>query len=201
MSTCARRVLTTAEELGLSYELVPVNFAAGEHKSAEYLEKHQPFGQIPVLWDGDFRLYESRAICRYLTLKTSSSSTLYPEDVKQRALVEQWISVETSNYPAPEIVKELVFNPMFGAPSDQTKVDAATPKLHQFFSVLEKQLSQTKYVAGDNFTLADIVLMPYTEYLLKTTQFAKVLDQYPHVSQWWSAVSARPSWQKVLAMK
>ena len=64
-STCARTVIATLEESGLAWELQPVNFAVGEHKSAEYLAKQQPFGQIPVIWNGDFRLFESRAIAGY----------------------------------------------------------------------------------------------------------------------------------------
>ena len=62
-STCSRRVLTVLYEKNAQFELKTVNMAEGEHKKEPFISK-QPFGQIPVLEDGDFTLYESRAICR-----------------------------------------------------------------------------------------------------------------------------------------
>jgi glutathione S-transferase len=65
-STCTRRVLLTAAEKGVDVEVKPIDLSKGEHKSPEYISKHHPFGVIPVLYDGDFKLYESRAIARYI---------------------------------------------------------------------------------------------------------------------------------------
>src|SRR5579883_1276415 len=65
ISTCTRKVLFTAQEKGHKLELVVVDLAKGEHKSADHLSR-QPFGQVPALDDGGFALYESRAIARYL---------------------------------------------------------------------------------------------------------------------------------------
>lgn len=59
------RVLITLIEKGLEYERIEVNFSQGENKTEEYLKMH-PFGKAPVLVDGDFVIYESRAICKYL---------------------------------------------------------------------------------------------------------------------------------------
>lgn len=136
MSTCSRRGFTVAEELGTSlnnivkltmflsgvaYELVPVDFGKGEHKSAEYREKYQPFGQIPVLLDGDYQVFESRAIARYIAdAHGKPDNTLYPKDPKKRALVEQWISVEQSHFNCvDQIVGQLFFAPMFGGQPNQ----------------------------------------------------------------------------------
>src|SRR5262245_48391625 len=67
-STCTRKVLMTLAETETPYEFSVVDFAKGEHKQAPHLEK-QPFGRIPVLEDGAFSFFESRAICRYLDEK------------------------------------------------------------------------------------------------------------------------------------
>ena len=56
MSTCTKRVSVVAKQLGIPYEVIPVSFAQGEHKSEEYIKNVHPFGLVPVLFDGDFRI-------------------------------------------------------------------------------------------------------------------------------------------------
>src|SRR6185295_13510330 len=82
MSTCTRKVLMTLAETNTPYELQVVEFATGEHKKPPHLAR-QPFGQVPALQDGDFELYESRAMCRYINDKASGS--LVPRDLRDRA--------------------------------------------------------------------------------------------------------------------
>ena len=84
------------EERQAKAELVVVDVMKGEHKEPAHLAR-QPFGQIPAFEDGDLRLYESRAILRYLD-ETLPGTPLTPKDPKGRALMEQWISVETSTF-------------------------------------------------------------------------------------------------------
>ena len=99
MSTCTKRVVTTLHEKQVPFEVVEVDFAAGEHKSAKYLEKH-PFGKIPLLEDEDgFLVYESRAICRYIEAKYKDQGTqLIPTDLKGLAIFEQGASIELSYF-------------------------------------------------------------------------------------------------------
>eukprot|EP01088_Endostelium_zonatum_P001518 TRINITY_DN11826_c0_g1_i1.p1 TRINITY_DN11826_c0_g1~~TRINITY_DN11826_c0_g1_i1.p1 ORF type:complete len:215 (-),score=51.00 TRINITY_DN11826_c0_g1_i1:41-685(-) len=198
MSTCTRRALTVAAEVGLDYKIQTVDLMKGAHKQPEFL-KEQPFGQIPVLHDGDFRLYESRAICRYLAQKYDSKHTLLPTDAQLFGQVEQWISVESSNYKADAVVGEYMFKPMFGGKPDEEKGKEAIAKVHQTFEIIEKHLAakNSKFLVGDNFTLADVVYMPYTDYLLKVEQTKDILSKYPHVKAWWENISSRPSWQTV----
>src|SRR4051812_27691948 len=96
MSTCTRKVLATLAEREAPFELVLVDLMKGHHKAPEHLAR-QPFGQIPVLEEGDFRLYESRAIIRYLD-EVLPGHKLTPSDAKGRAVMEQWISIESSNF-------------------------------------------------------------------------------------------------------
>jgi len=198
MSTCTRRVLTAIEEKGSTYELRPVNFQVAEHKSHEYVDKHQPFGQVPVLYDGDFRVFESRAICRYVDDVIEGGIELVPKDKKKRALVEQWISVEMSHYkPAETLVAELLFKKFRGQEADQTVVEENKRKLDGFLVILNKELEGKNYLVGEQFSLADLVFLPYTDYLLKQEGFHNYFDAYPNVKRWWHNISTRPSWVKV----
>jgi len=108
MSTCTRKVLMTLAETSTAHEFVLVDFAKGEHKQSPHLAR-QPFGQVPALQDGDFDLYESRAMCRYINDKVGGP--LVPRELRDRARMEQWISVETSNFTAP--VMKFVFHHIF----------------------------------------------------------------------------------------
>lgn len=77
--------------------LLPLNgphlFICLHSLCAEFLEKHNPFGQIPSLHDGDYHVFESRAIITYLASAYDKNHTLYPDDPKLRGLVENWIQV------------------------------------------------------------------------------------------------------------
>lgn len=127
-STCSKRVATILREKEVPYELVEINFAQGEQKTPEYLEK-QPFGQVPYIVclfdlfrcfcshicnqdDDGFLLFESRAICRYIEAKYSKQGTsLIPTDPKANAKFEQAASIECFNFDpsASAIVYEAIF--------------------------------------------------------------------------------------------
>src|SRR5689334_22469692 len=109
LSTCTRKVLTTLAETNTPYELVVVDFAKGEHKQEPHLSR-QPFGQVPAIDDDGFEMYESRAICRYIDEKARGPLT--PTDMPGRARMEQWISIETSDFsgPAMKYIFEHVFH-------------------------------------------------------------------------------------------
>lgn len=98
-STCTKRVRTVLEELNVPYELVHIDASKREHKSPAFLAV-QPFGQVPYINDDGFKLYESRAIARYLALKYGGIGTLIPDpaDLQKTALFEQAASIETSNF-------------------------------------------------------------------------------------------------------
>ena len=117
-STCTARVRTVLEELSIPYELVEVDFGQpGALKTPEVLAV-QPFGQIPYIDDDGFKLFESRAICRYLALTYGGIGKLIPDpsDVRKTALFEQAASIEVMDFDPPasglgyeKIVKTCVF--------------------------------------------------------------------------------------------
>ena len=194
LSTCTRKVLAVLAEKGAPADLQVVDFAKGEHKLPAHLA-FQPFGQLPAIDDDGFVLYESRAIMRYLDEKLEGTS-LTPKDAKQRALMEQWISVEMSNFTptAMKIVYQRVFHPMFGKPVDEEVVSAARTELAKTIAIMETQLGKTSYLTGDAPTLADIGFLPYIEYLFAGNS-GDVITSSPNVARWWTAMSTRPSWK------
>lgn len=192
LSTCTRKVLTTLAETNIPYEFVVLDLAKGEHKEAEHLAR-QPFGQIPVLEDGSLEMYESRAIIRYLAEK--ARSPLIPSDIVDRARMEQWISVETSDFSGHAM--KFVAHDVFKRPQPQEVLDAAHKGLSLALDVLDARLAQQPYLAGKAFSLADICFMPYIEYAIGT-QAKSAFTERKHVSTWWTRVSERPSWQKIL---
>jgi glutathione S-transferase len=194
LSTCTRKVLATLAEKGQKAEFELVDILAGAGRAPEHLAR-QPFGQIPVLEDNGFMVYESRAICRYLDEVLPGEKVL-PHDPKARAAVEQWISVETSNFTptAMTIIVETVFSKMRGAEPDAAKVEAARQKLGTTLDIMEKQLSGNTFIAGAHFSLADICFLPYIEYLFFGGQ-GDLITSRPNVSAWWTRCSERPSWK------
>lgn len=197
MSTCTRKVLATLNEKGQTPDLVVVDFAKGEHKGADHVAR-QPFGQLPALEDGDFKLFESRAMMRYID-EVAPGPKLTPQSPQGRATMEEWISVEHSNFsgPAMKIVMQQMFNPMFGKPVDAAIVEEGTTGLVRALDVMEKRLKDAPFIAGETFTLADISYMPYLEYVMATPQASHVNDR-PAVAKWWKKISERPAWQKTI---
>ena len=191
LSTCTRKVLMTLAETGTSHELTVIDFAKGEHKAEPYLAR-QPFGQLPALDDDGFVLYESRAISRYINDK--AKGPLVPTDLRARALTEQWISVETSNF-TPHAMK-FVYHYIFQRKQDEAVLSAATEALQKCLTVMERQLATTPHLAGEAFTLADICYMPYIDYVMSTPG-KEIFAAFPHVMAWWNRVSERPTWRKV----
>jgi glutathione S-transferase len=205
VSSVTQKVLTVFAEKGHEAELVEVNLLKGEDKLPEHL-KLQPFGEIPVLEDDGFLLYESRAIIRYLDRKLPGPS-LTPGDLKAWALMEQWISVEQSYFSGPvwEIVRSgPVYDALrqspgarhFPPPPDQASLTKAKGEVARTFDAIDKVLANQEYLAGSMFSLAEIAWMPYVNYLLASRGGDLVMDR-ANVAAWWKRISARPSWVKV----
>jgi glutathione S-transferase len=199
MSTCTRKVLTTLAEKQAKYDFVVIDLMKGGHKAPEYMAAHQPFGQVPALEDGDFKLYESRAMMRYID-EVVPGQALTPRNPKDRALMEQWISVEASNFSphAMAIAVEYMFVPMRGGKTDLDKVEQAKAKLAPTLAVLDRALARGPHLLGDAFTLADIVYMPELAYALQTPAKDMILS-HANVAAWWKRNSERGSWKKVTA--
>jgi glutathione S-transferase len=197
LSTCTRKVLTTFAEKGVEPEFVSIDFTKREQKSEQHVAR-QPFGVVPVLEDGSFQMYESRAIIRYLD-RVLPGAKLTPEEPRSYARMEQWMSVEAAYFspPAMKIVFQKMFHPMWGLPTDESIVEQSRAGVTHALSVLDRNLASGTFLAGDSFTLADICYLPYLEYLFACGEGALVHGQ-KNVAGWWERCSSRPSWRKAI---
>lgn len=194
MSTCTRKVLMTLAEKGAHAEFVLVDIMKGAGHGAEHLAR-QPWGQVPVLEDDDgWQLYESRAICRYLDEKLPGPK-LTPADLRQRAAMEQWVSIETSNFTAPamKIIYQLLFSKFMGKEPDLAVAEEGRKGVRRAVAVMDRQLEGHNFLIGDGLTLADIFFMPYIEYLGMCGEIGLITES-PRVAAWWTRVSERPTW-------
>lgn len=174
------------------FEMNVVDFAKREHKAEPHLQR-QPFGQIPAIEDDGFVLFESRAICRYISAKANDK--LVPVTLRDRALMDQWSSVEQSNF-APHAMK-FIYHYVFKREQEQAVLDSAQAALELAFSALSKPLSSQPFLVGDKFTVADIGYISYLE-LLPTTPVQASLEKFPRVVEWSSRLRERPTWRKIV---
>lgn len=200
-STCTRKVLMTLNEKNAPFKFEKIDLVKGEQKLPDYLKKHQPFGVVPVLDDDGYEMYESRAIIRYLDLRLPGVA-LTPKDAHLFGRMEQWISVEASYFsdPAIQLVKQLFWGPMQGVVTDNAIVEKAKSRVQRALDVIEDVLTDKPYLVGEQFTLADISWMPYIEYLFPAKMGQLITDR-PAVNRWWTEVSQRPSWVKIINFK
>ncbi|KAJ6454121.1 glutathione S-transferase [Mycena sanguinolenta] len=191
-------VALTLAEMKIPFEHVVVDMDAKEHKTPEYMAKH-PFGQVPLIDDDGFVVYESRAICRYLIEKYSNQGpNLLPKGLKERTLVEQAAAVEYATFhPAlSPVLREGVFKPFRKLPVDQAALDEALKEFSAKLDVYEVILSKHKFVAGDEFTFADLCHYAYTP-LLNLGDIKIMTSKGPNVTRWWNELMSRPTWVKL----
>ncbi|KAI3449513.1 hypothetical protein Pfo_006178 [Paulownia fortunei] len=200
LSPAVRRVAACLEEKGLQYEFVLIDLSSGQQKKEPFISLN-PFGQVPALEDGDLKLFESRAITQYLARTYADKGTpLVPNDPKKMGIVSVWTEVESQAFDAAaaKLSFEIVIKPMLGMTTDESVVEQHQGKLAQILDVYESRLSQSKYLGGEAFSLADLHHIPIINNLY-ATKIKALFDAKPHVSAWCADILARPAWQKVLA--
>ncbi|CAB4386551.1 glutathione S-transferase [Rhizophagus irregularis] len=187
------------KELGLSYEFVQTT--PEEVNSPDYLATKHPFGRTPSLNDDGFQIYETRAIARYLINKyqgTKSSTVLIPSDVQKAALVEQFISVETSYYTQPlyKMLTQLILVKKQGNEPDLKIVNETREEIVKTLDVYEKLLEGKDYLTGE-FSLADLLHVPLTFYAINSTDEGDLWNKRPNVSRWLKNLNERECWKNV----
>ncbi len=190
-----RLVLMALAEKKVPYELVTLDFAKGEHKQPAHVAR-QPFGKVPAIEHDGMTLFESRAIARYIADAFPGASIL-PTDAKQRALVDQWVNVELSEFnpTAHPLALELVIKPAMGmgAP-DPAAVERGRVAVAPVLAVLDRALEGKSHLVGEQFSLADMVFMPDLE-LLHVGGEGPRIAKFANVARWWNQISERPSWR------
>ncbi|KAG5534402.1 hypothetical protein RHGRI_022501 [Rhododendron griersonianum] len=163
----------------------------------------RPFGQVPAIEEGDFRLFESRAIIRYYAAKKADyGPNLLGATLEERALVDQWLEVEAHNFNdlVYNLVLQLVVLPRMGERSDLALVHNCENKLEKVLDIYEQRLSKSNYLAGDSFTLADLSHLPGLRYLMDEAGLGHMVRNRKNVNSWWMEISSRPAWKKVMKL-
>lgn len=165
------------EELGVPYEFVLLNMEAGEHRQPEYLAIN-PFGKVPAIVDGNFKLWESGAIVLYLAEKYGKM----PASLEEKNVVTQWVLFGNSTLATGLFI--------------EATREKEMPKL---LTPLDRLLENQPYLMGEELTPADIAvgsLLAYVPLMLKVD-----LSDYPAVVNYIKRINERPAFQKTIGKR
>jgi GSH-dependent disulfide-bond oxidoreductase len=177
------------EELGLSYEVHPVNLLSGEQRTPEYL-KINPNGRIPTIVDRDadnFAVFESGAILIYLAEKTGR---LMPTDPKGRSVVIQWIMFQMGGIGPMQGQANVFFR--YFPEKIESVISRYQHETKRLYTVLDRRLEGREWLA-DGYSIADIANWGW----VRAHAWAGVdIDDLPNLSRWNEAMAARPACQR-----
>ncbi len=181
------------EECGLPYQAIPIDIGAGEQFAPDFLAI-SPNNKIPALVDPQgpdgkpIHLFESGAILLYLASKTGR---FLPDDIRGRFETLEWLMFQMGGV-----------GPMLGqahhfriyAPS---KIDYAieryTNEARRLYGVMDRRLAKSKYIAGAQYTIADIAVFPW----LRSWKNQGIdWNDFPHLRGWFDEIGARPAVQR-----
>ncbi len=183
LSGHSHRVRLLASLLGLDVEFISVDLLVGAHKQPEFLAKN-PFGQVPVLEDGDVVLADSNAIAVYLATKYDSTRSWLPSDPQRAAEVQVWLSKAANELANGVAAARLVT--VFGAGLDH---DATKEKGRALLELVDAELSARSWLVGDAPTLADVALYSY---VAAAPEGGIDLRPFASVTAWLRRIEALP---------
>ena len=183
LSGHAHRVELLLSLLAIPARLVDVDLRAGAHKTPEFLRKN-PFGQVPVIEDGDVTLADSNAILVYLAGRYDQSGAWYPREPLAAARVQQWLSVAAGQLAAGPATARLI--KLFGRGLDHGR---AVWVAEQLFAVMDQALASQAFLTGATPTIADVAMYTYTAH---APEGGLSLEPYGNVRAWLARVEALP---------
>ncbi|MPM26285.1 Glutathione S-transferase GstB [bioreactor metagenome] len=189
-----RKVIWTAQELGLTLQRTDAGGQFGLVREPEYLG-HNPNGLVPLIEDeGGFRLWESNVIVRYLCARYAHGG-LYPDDLEARFIAEQWMDwQQTALNPAGrDAFIQLIRTP--AAERDEARIIHSVNATMPLLAMLDARLSAHAYIAGDKFTMADIPLGCEIHRWLALPLQRPVM---PNVDRWYQSLTERTGARGVL---
>jgi len=195
-SVNVQKVLWCLQELDLAYERIDAGMAFGKNREAEYLAMN-PNGRVPTLVDGDFVLWESNSIMRYLVRAYRPQSPIYPHAPKVRAGVDRWLDWTLSTL---QPVDRPVFWALVRTPPEQRDMVAiqkdADAEAVQW-RIVDAQLSTRRFIEGDDFTLADIALGAYARRWLGVEGIAR--PRFANLERWYARLAGRAGFARFIA--
>jgi GSH-dependent disulfide-bond oxidoreductase len=183
------------EEIGLKYNVIPVNIGAGDQFKPEFL-KISPNNRMPAMTDPEgpdgkpLSIFESGAILMYLAEKTGK---LMPKDMRGKYNVIQWLMFQMANV-GPMLGQAHHFR-LYAPEKLEYPINRYTNEAKRLYNVIDKRLSESKYLA-DDFSIADIAVYPW---LVPHTMQGQNLDDFPHLKKWYDELSERPATKRGFA--
>jgi glutathione S-transferase len=195
-SVNVQKVLWCLDELDVAFERIDAGMQFGRNTEADYLAMN-PNGRIPTLVEGDFVLWESNAIMRYLCLAHGRHSSIYPHDPRQRASVDRWLDWTLSTVQPTErpLFWGLVRTPP--AERDMVALQNSADACAEIWRIVDRQLATRCYVEGEIFTLADIALGAFARRWFGVEGIDK--PDLPHLARWFALLGERPGFQRFIA--
>ncbi|KAL6906455.1 hypothetical protein ACP4OV_004056 [Aristida adscensionis] len=215
------RVMACLLERKLEFDLVRTDTFKRAHRLPELVRMRDPRGQV-TLTHGGVTLTDSRDICRYVCTEFPRWCTrgLYGAGALERASIEQWLQAEAQSFDAPSsaLAFHLAFAPVHptaaapepdGADDNEDEQEEARlraceeseRRLLRVLDVYDDALARSAYLAGDEFTLADLSHLPNAHYIACSARGRALLASRGNVARWLQAISARPAWRQVLRVQ
>ena len=191
-SSNVRKVLWCAEELGLDYEAIDAGGAFGVVDTPQYRALN-PNGRVPMIEDGDFVLWESNTIVRYLCAKQASN--WYPSDVKARASAEKWMDWTTSSFAGPF---RDVFWGILRTPAEQQdwpQINAAQKACAELLTMADQALATQPYLSGSEMGVGDI---PLGSFIYAWFEMPIERPAMQHLEAWYARLKQRPAYQRAV---
>ncbi|WP_372073558.1 glutathione binding-like protein [Tistrella mobilis] len=189
------KISIALEELGLPYTVRPVNIGAGDQFQPDFL-KFSPNNKMPAIIDPEgpegrpISIFESGAILIYLAEKTGR---LMPADPRGRYAVLEWLMFQMGGV-GPMLGQAHHFR-QYAPEKIQYAIDRYTNEAGRLYNVLDKRLSETDWVAGDDYSIADIAIFPW---IVPHERQGQSFDERPHLKRWYETMKARPAVSKGL---
>jgi GST-like protein len=181
------------EECGLPYRAHPVNIGRGDQFEAEFLAI-SPNNKIPAITDPQgpdgkpISLFESGAILVYLAGKTGK---FLPEGDRARYEVLQWLMFQMGGV-GPMLGQAHHFR-IYAPEKIGYAIDRYSNEAKRLYGVIDTQLSCSRFIAGQDYSIADIAIFPW---LRSWENQGIVLTEYPHLKEWFDGIAARPAVQR-----
>ena len=193
LSVYNRAARLALHEKGVEYETVEVNPFA-EDVPEGYAKLH-PFGRVPVLVHGDFTVYETAAIARYVDARFEGPE-LTPGDARAMARMTQVVSIVDSYGYWPmvrQVCVQRVFQPLEGETPDEAEIAEGLNASMAVLAALDAIASEGLVLGGHDVTLADCHLAPMIAYFALAPEGAEALARHSALSRWWDSMRRRKS--------
>ena len=195
-----KKVTILLEEAAIPYRVVPCNIGRGDQFSPEFLRMN-PNHRMPVMVDhapadgGDaLAIFESGAIMLYLAEK---AGMFYPQDLRGKHRVQEWLIWQMANQ-GPKSGECGHFRRLGDKQGDQSyAVRRFTDEVNRLYGVLNNRLHESRYLAGDEYTIADMICYPWT---LNWKAQGQDIAEFPHFQRWFDELGSRPGVQRGMAV-